>query len=269
MVRCTICDLRITWPRPDDTTLARLYQSESYYEERGLGPAVKTEWPNRARGILAELGIRPSSVLDFGAGEGHFVRALRDMGIVVEGIDPSPAAQVAARRLYGIELRRTVSPDLKGRFQLVTLIHSLEHVPDPVGTLTEVATLLEPGGVVFIEVPHAGSIELWRPSWRRRILDLPAHFHHFVPETLTHVVERAGLRVLEIRLSNPAFLEWVLGVRARLSRAPVEADVKPADQDVAANDARQLTQTFWVRGVLPWFRKQFPGYKFQLLATKA
>jgi 2-polyprenyl-3-methyl-5-hydroxy-6-metoxy-1,4-benzoquinol methylase len=104
-----------------------------------MGRSTKGPWIQRARGILDVAGFSPRSVLDFGAGEGHFVSALRELGSAAEGIETSPAGRAAARQLHGVELRAEISGAQGDQFQLITLVHSLEHVPDPVRTLTEVS----------------------------------------------------------------------------------------------------------------------------------
>jgi hypothetical protein len=148
----------------------------------------------------------------------------------------------------------------------------LEHTRDPVNTLKDVHPLLRSGGDLFIEVPHAESVEMWRPRRRREILDLPAHLYHFVPRTLSLVVERAGFRVTRVCLSNPSFVESALAIRAGMRRPrdraiPVPKGVSPA---AAAGVQRTASgrRTWWTEGLLPWIRRTFPGWKFQLLATK-
>jgi SAM-dependent methyltransferase len=272
VVRCSSCDLRITWPRPDDATLAGIYGDQHYYESGGMGCSARAAWPQRARAILETLGASPRSVLDVGAGEGHLVNALREMGLTAEGIETSPFGRVAARRMYGLDLRAEVPADLCGQFQLVTLIHSLEHVADPVRTLTALRAAVEPGGMVFIEVPHAGSVDMWWPRRRREILALPVHLYHFVPETLVRVVERAGLRVVEIRLSNPDILEWALERRARWRSANEAGEGIAGGADAGLsprNTAPGRVRAAWASRILPWVRRRFPGWKLQVLATPA
>src|SRR5215468_4873419 len=116
IVRCSGCNLLITWPRPDAQTLARIYADEGYYDARNMGSAAAAAWAERARGILDNLGFLPRSVLDFGAGAGHFVFALREMGIIADGIEASPSGRAAARRLHGVELRAGMSDDCRDRF---------------------------------------------------------------------------------------------------------------------------------------------------------
>ncbi len=175
--------------------------------------------------------------------------------------------------MYDLELRAEMSGDLCGQFQLVTLIHSLEHVVDPVGTLTELRAAVEPGGLVFIEVPHAGSVDIWWPRRRREILDLPVHLYHFVPATLVRVVERAGLRVTELRLSNPDILEWALNKRALWRNVErVREEIGPGTEvgsgSSPSNAALGSVRSLWASRVLPWVRRRFPGGKLQLLATR-
>ena len=272
VVRCTGCDLRITWPRPDEGTLARIYEDEGYYDSGGMGHTASGAWLERARGILGALQTRPGSVLDLGAGEGHFVHALREMGLMAEGVEPSPAGRAAARRLYGLDLLCQVSHDLHSRFDLVTMIHSLEHMANPVHTLAQAKELLKPSGMVFIEVPHAGSVDMRWPRRRREILSLPVHLYHFVPATLVRVVEGAGLRIVDLRLANPDILEWLLKVRARWRppKGPGEVGVRAGGGVDSAAPYRTSgrARSLWASRVLPWVRRYCPGGQLQLVATR-
>jgi SAM-dependent methyltransferase len=259
VVRCAGCDLLITWPRPDSATLARIYEDEAYYDNGGMGRSASEAWRDRAGGILGALRTSPRSVLDFGAGEGHFVHALREMGVVTEGVEPSPAGRAAASRLYGLELRSEVSHDLNDRFELVTMVHSLEHVVNPVRTLSGVKALLKPAGMVYIEVPHAGSVDMWWPRRRREILSLPVHLYHFVPATLVRVVEDAGLSVLEQRARWRNFGGSVKGF------VPPGAEVGSVGRHMIPGSIRSL----WASRVLPWVRRRCPGGTLRLLATRS
>jgi len=270
IVRCTRCGLLITWPRPDPGTLERLYGDEIYYDDRAMGAPAKAAWLERAAGMLQELPLHPQTAVDLGAGAGHLVNAMNRLGIQAEGIEPSPAGRALAERLYGLRLQSAVSDGLVGRFDLATLIHSLEHVEDPVATLREAARLLAPEGRILIEVPHARTIEMLRPRRRREVLDLPAHLYHFVPETLARVAVRAGLRVMDVRLGNADALEWALALRERwrarsqavptesLAEAPLDGGGQPL---AGAGACRSL----WRSRILPWMRGRFPGWQFRMV----
>ena len=230
-----------------------------------MGAASEAAWVDRAREIVESLPRRPASVLDFGAGEGHLVHALRRRGLAAEGVEPFPAGRQAARERYGIELLE--EPPVHGRFDLVTLVHALEHVPDPVATLARLAKLLEPGGQIFIEVPNAASVDMHRSSRRREILDLPVHLFHFAPRTLERAIEKAGLKTLDLRLSNPDLVEWLLARRAPRHAESTVPD-RPAPAAPPAVHPPSLVRASW-RRLLPWLRQRLPGSRIQAVAARA
>lgn len=271
IVSCRGCGLRITWPRPSAAELAALYDDAAYYDARAMGAAVSAAWVERAREILAAVPAPVERALDVGAGEGHAVAALRALGVQAHGVEPSPAARAAALARYGVTLDAELPPAGDGSWDLVTYIHALEHFADPVDALRRAAARLRPGGCVFIEVPHARSIELLTRRGRERLLDLPAHLYHFVPATLTRVAERAGLEVSAVRLANPEALErlfaWRARRRAQGGGARAEGPVTAAPPAGGAAP-RSAWRRHWGARVLPWLRERFPGYKFQLVARR-
>jgi len=266
-VRCRGCGLLRTWPPPDAQTLSSLYGSPDYYDARSMGASSEAAWVGRAGEIVGSLPRRPSSVLDFGAGEGHLVHALRARGLGAQGVEPFPAGRQAARERYGLELLDEVPANR--HFDLVTLVHALEHVPEPVSTLVRLKDVLEPQGLAFIEVPNAASVDMRRSSRRREILDLPVHLFHFAPDTLVRVIERAGLKVLDLRLSNPDALEWLLA-RRRPREAPPSAEPSvPASVAAApSGEGASFLRASW-RRLLPWLRRRLPGSKIQAIAARA
>jgi len=166
---------------------------------------------------------------------------------------------------HGLTLHARLVDAPRATYDLVTLVHSLEHVEDPVAVLAAVRPRLAPGGTLFVEVPHAGTVELWRPEPRRWILDLPAHLYHFTPGSLTGLIAAAGFRVQDVRLFNCDAVEWMLALRGRSGRTPRGASA-PADAVGAVAPARPRDGE---RGVLARLRRLAPGRKFQVFATLA
>jgi SAM-dependent methyltransferase len=247
--------------------LARVYAEEAYYEDTGMGAGAAADWPERARGILGLIPADVRSVLDVGAGEGHLVAALKAVGVEADGIEPSPAGRQAAQQIHGLDLGTRLAEAPRKAYDLVTLVHSLEHVPDPPASLADASAVLRPGGHLFIEVPHADSVELWRPARRRQLLCLPVHLYHFTPETLAPLVRRSGLEIVGLHLYNPDALEWVLSLRRRAAvpTAPAAAPASAKDGPPPDPGPPRL----WRDRVLPWVRRRFPGWKFQVVARRS
>jgi SAM-dependent methyltransferase len=268
VVRCLRCDLLQTWPQPGSTVTDAIYATGAYYESREMGAQAQEASKERARSILSALRSPPSSILDVGAGQGHLVHAFRALDFSAEGAEPSPAGRNAASQLYGIRLSGEIPRT--GAFALVTLIHSLEHTRDPIALLEQLHPLVTRGGSLFIEVPNAGSVEMWSPRRRRLILDLPAHMFHFVPRTLARVVEKAGFRVTGTFPCNPTLLENMLARRAR-ARPGVRGSSEPRGVPAvpgAVPGTIPAGRRWWRDQALPAVRAIVPGWKFHLLAIK-
>jgi SAM-dependent methyltransferase len=233
IVRCKDCGLAATSPQPDDATLRRIYESGDYLGARSI--LHPEGWAGRTEEILRLLPNGP--VLDIGAGGGHFVAAARQLGVRADGMEPSEAARETARITHGLELL----PELpsQGGYSAVTLIHVLEHMRAPLSELTRIHRIMRPGGTLFIEVPHAGSVEMLRPAQARKILDLPVHLFHFTPQTLRKLLATAGFEVETVQLFNADLTETLLThmVTRPLGKALVKA------------------------------RRLLPGWKFQVVAT--
>lgn len=112
---------------------------------------------------------------------------------------------------------------LDGGFDAITLLHTLEHVPDPREFLRLLGAKLAPGGVLLVQVP-----DLAQAPGDLVVYD---HVSHFVPETLAAVVEGAGLEVA--LLSDRATpRELALVARAGAPGGRPAGEVEPATRGV-------------------------------------
>jgi SAM-dependent methyltransferase len=114
------------------------------------------------RTVLARCAGGGGPVLDVGCGPGRLVAELMASGVPAMGVDVVPAAVDRARRLGGSALRRSVFDRLpgEGRWSAVLLIDgNLGIGGDPAALLGRAATLLAPGGRMFVEVDPEGADE--------------------------------------------------------------------------------------------------------------
>lgn len=148
---------------------------------------------------------RRGRLLDVGCGGGEFLAEMRSLGWDVAGIEPDPVAVEYARAQRGLTVE-TGTPETSSlpdvSFDVITLNHVIEHVPNPIATLQSCARLLRQGGLIVIVTPNVASLgrHMFGRAWMH--WDPPRHFFLFSRTTLETCVGRAGL--VPIRTRTPA-----------------------------------------------------------------
>ncbi|MCS6976221.1 MAG: class I SAM-dependent methyltransferase [Gemmatales bacterium] len=221
VVQCLECGLCFTNPRPTASWLEQFYPKD--YRPHLSKPARRRRWPWlhfwQDRHGIPWHGL--GRLLDFGCGGGDFLCRMRDLGWQVTGVDASHSTVRRLQRDLGLHvLHGTLPhPDLEaGSFDVVTMWHSLEHVPDPRAVLLEARRLLTPDGKLYVAVPNIDSLafRIFGPHWFA--LDLPRHLVHFSPQTLQFLLEQAGFRVVSMRMQRRS--AWIRHSARLAARQP-------------------------------------------------
>jgi 2-polyprenyl-3-methyl-5-hydroxy-6-metoxy-1,4-benzoquinol methylase len=205
IVQCDSCGFRFTNPRPHEQDLGRYYKSESYVSHTSSRKGLINFLYNIVRKItlrqkmrLIKRIVKGRMLLDFGCGTGHFLAQAGREGFVIKGIEPDPDARRLAKDLNNIEPgTRDDLNSLSDRFDLITLWHVLEHLPDLNGDIESFKRLLKDDGRLLIAVPNCSSYdaEIYKEFWAG--YDVPRHLYHFTPETITKLFRAHGLDLLE------------------------------------------------------------------------
>ncbi len=186
VLACEQCGLGITSPQPTDTGG---FYGAGYYGGRhsftaGLCIRRRLRWASRFAAARRRL-------LDVGCGDGSFLVRASQQGWSVAGTELAPAAA----RVAGLTVGRSLD-DVRDAapFDVVTLWHSLEHMPEPARVVAEIRTVLAPGGAVLVAVPDFGGWQahLTGRAWLHA--DVPRHLFHFTAASLTRLLTGAGLR---------------------------------------------------------------------------
>jgi len=181
---------------------------------------------DQVRFLRANLAAAPKRVLDIGASSGRMLLALREAyQAEAVGVEPGNAyrAQAEAQGLRMYPSLESLLASQPEPFELVSLMHVLEHFDDPLGSLRQVREkLLSPQGWLLLEVPNFyahNSYEL-------------AHLSCFTPASLKEMLRKAGYRVVSLRKHGyprsalfPLFLN-VLAVPLENATEPPETRVE-------------------------------------------
>lgn len=95
------------------------------------------------------------------------------------------------------------------RFELVSLTHVLEHVPQPRAFLAKLAAYVSPGGHIYVTAPFRPAF--WRPRhghrpWLRyEYLHVPAHVSYLSKRWLQQMAEEAGLGLVHWDQSHDGY----------------------------------------------------------------
>lgn len=200
--RCTTCGTAFLDPLPTDAQLAAAYATTYYGTGTRKFPAPierlrEAAAAGRARRLLDGLPAH-ARVLDVGCGDGRLLRLLGERAPETErhGIElPGPAADRAAA-VPGLHLHRGSLDDATypaGHFDLICLVHVLEHLPAPGASLERLARLLRPGGRLLLSFPNIASAQarVFGTAWFH--LDAPRHLALPPPQAVQQVLMRQGL----------------------------------------------------------------------------
>jgi len=194
--RCgfAFADTTVTQAQYDEyyATLSR-YESNEVATGGGATPWDAARLHDTAAS-MAQVVPLDARVLDVGCANGGLLRALQMAGFsALAGVDPSVSCVRTTAALEGIEAEvggLFELPPSIGKFGLVTLSHVLEHVADVNGAIEGLGGLLEPDGLIYVEVPDATRYAdfIVAPFQDFNI----EHINHFSQLTLANLMGRHG-----------------------------------------------------------------------------
>ena len=158
-LRCGSCGASYVDPIPSADEFERMYDRSSYHDTFYLqvGEEAAASLLPRVRHLLRPGG----RLLDFGCGNGTFIRATRRLGFLCDGIELEEKARRFAAANSGCEVLSFDAVKASGRrYDIIYMGDVLEHLPAPAATLRDLDGLLAPGGLFFIEGPLEDNVSL-------------------------------------------------------------------------------------------------------------
>jgi len=208
---CSACGLVFLAPRPSEETLAVYYGQTCPVNEAQTLPvdrATNPRYRRRRRARFRQLARltsrhvdRPAVVADLGALDGASMVPFLARGARAIAVDP------------GFTARDPADPRIEHRDSLAALreqgpapnvllsTQTFEHLTDPLGMAREIAMTLAEGGVTVLEVPYDLLAMPFLLDGGESVPELhPEHLNFYSSWSLGHLMTRAGLHVLEVRV---------------------------------------------------------------------
>jgi len=211
VVQCDRCHVFFRNPRPTQAEIRRSYDFGSNYAEWQQDDSKRCRmWERRVNHLTRYK--KTGRLLDVGAGDGYFLDCAKAAGFTTYGTElSSTGADYAGKRGHQLLLGQLRDIDFHGlKFDVITLWHVLEHLPDPGNALSIIFNLLEPGGIFGVAVPNEenqlfrhriGTIKTANPLgpivWAKEI-----HLTHFQPATFRAALREHGFQVREFGVDD-------------------------------------------------------------------
>lgn len=200
---CLVCGLRFTNPRPNDDQLASYYDSHEYISHgnetsslvTGLYKIARTFTLRKKRQLIEKISSN-KRLLDVGCGTGHFIEYCQQYGWQVNGVEPNQIARTQAEAKTKIIIQQDISEVVDATYNVITLWHVLEHLPDLEQIINKLKYLLAPGGTLIIAMPNYEAFEatVFKEYWAA--YDVPRHLYHFNRKAVAHLTKLHGLKIV-------------------------------------------------------------------------
>jgi glycosyltransferase involved in cell wall biosynthesis/2-polyprenyl-3-methyl-5-hydroxy-6-metoxy-1,4-benzoquinol methylase len=214
--RCSACETLVLARMPAPDYLLVRDDSHDFYgrqyftrmaQEHGLPPLqerTRTDFPERCTFWLRTLlkyKLPPGNILELGCAHGGFVALMRWAGFDSTGLDVSPWLSEFARATFDVPVLvgPVESHDIAaGSLDAVVLMDVLEHLGDPVATLSRCLTLLKPEGIFFLQTPQYREGKTQQEMEEDndpflRMLKPDQHLYLFSKSSLTLLLKRLGV----------------------------------------------------------------------------
>lgn len=198
-------DMLITHPQPNLENLGKYYESEDYISHTDNKRSLFEKAYHFVKGIALKNKLnlinsqqtQKGRILDIGAGTGDFLAVAKNDGWHTVGIEPSDRAK-------GIAINKGISfventVDLENHsFDVITMWHVLEHVPDLDFQIKELKRLLKPTGTLIVAVPNFKSFDAKHYGTFWAAFDVPIHFWHFSKKAIQMLFQKENMKLEKV-----------------------------------------------------------------------
>lgn len=170
--------------------------------------------------LIEKVNSGKGKLLDVGCGTGAFLQSCKGDGWQIAGVEADEKVRILTQEKLEIQIAQDLSEiHTSESFNIITLWHVLEHIPNLNDTIKQLSLLLAPNGTLVIAVPNSNSYDAsyFKEYWAA--YDVPRHLYHFTPHTIQKLFNKYNLRLIETRpMVFDAFYIAMLSTRYRTGK---------------------------------------------------
>ncbi|WP_417876060.1 class I SAM-dependent methyltransferase [Winogradskyella sediminis] len=201
-------DMLETFPQPQGEKLSEYYKSEDYISHTDTKRNLLEFVYHKVREISLRRKLKlinsfqseSKTLLDIGCGTGDFLETALKDNWKITGIEPNESArQIANSKTNNAVFETEELSKLKSNsFDVITLWHVLEHLPNLEMHTALLKSLLKPNGTLVIAVPNYKSYdaEYYKNFWAA--YDVPRHLWHFSKNSISKLFSKEQMELMKL-----------------------------------------------------------------------
>lgn len=199
-------DLLKTHPQPSLEHLPSYYESEDYISHTDgkrtlfekMYHLVKSKAIKNKVNLINQWQPEKGTLLDIGAGTGDFLLEAKKQNWITTGIEPNEKAkQIAIQK--GVSFGTNLEELPNEIFDVISMWHVLEHVPNLEEQIATLKRLLKPNGTIIIAVPNFKSYDAnhYKEFWAA--YDVPRHLWHFSKTAIQKLFAEQNMQLKKVK----------------------------------------------------------------------
>ncbi|UAB76443.1 bifunctional 2-polyprenyl-6-hydroxyphenol methylase/3-demethylubiquinol 3-O-methyltransferase UbiG [Mesoflavibacter sp. SCSIO 43206] len=198
-----------TFPQPKTNQLSEYYKTEDYISHTDS----KRNWFEKAYHLVRRFSLKQKlklingfktetkTLLDVGCGTGDFLKTAKENNWIVSGIEPNADARIIANHktdnsVFDIHQLNNFETN---SFDVITLWHVLEHLPDLEHQISILKKLLKPNGRLVVAVPNYKSFDASYYNQFWAAYDVPRHLWHFDQNSISKLFASIDMEIEQIK----------------------------------------------------------------------
>lgn len=198
-------DMLITHPQPSLDVLGKYYESADYISHTDSKRSLFEKAYHFVKNIALKNKLnlinsyQPSKglILDIGAGTGEFLAVAGKDGWKTVGVEPSDKAKDIAKS-KNVPFVENTSELESHSFDVISMWHVLEHVPNLDEQIKELKRLLKPTGTLIVAVPNFKSFDAKHYGHFWAAYDVPIHFWHFSKKAIELLFAKENMHLQKV-----------------------------------------------------------------------